>query len=113
MTRQLHDLNKDLPKEKPTLNEIAAMPFPLSMVATRAFYDKDWHKPAPDGETPCKWKVSITYKTTSEEWFDCEVVAVCEADAIEAGEALFDKSSKYDDEIIETKVECVEGEDNA
>lgn len=105
---QLRDLEKALPSEKPSLLEIGAMPYPLSMVAMRRFYNKDWHKPEPDGKSLGKWKVTIEYTTRSTEYFDCEVEALCEADAEKLAEEKFDKNADYDDEIQETKVEFVE-----
>jgi hypothetical protein len=47
--------------EKPTLHEIAAMPFPASVDAMRRFYNKDWGKPVPDDGKLRAFKVRVDY----------------------------------------------------
>lgn len=65
---------------KPSLHEIAAMPFPHSQHAMRKFYNKDWEKPIGDGEM-CKWKVTIEYSYRAEGDETFEVMATCEEEA--------------------------------
>ena len=104
------DVEAELPKDKPPLHAIAGMPFPLSMVAMRKFYNKDWHKPEADGETPSKIRVMIEYSHRETDYWDCEVEALTEAEAKEKGEREFDKATTWqnDVEIGEITTEVVE-----
>lgn len=44
--------------ERPSLHDIAAMPFPASQSAMREHYDAQWHMPQPEpGEGPKKFRV--------------------------------------------------------
>lgn len=53
------------PPVKPTLHEIAAMPFPASQEAMRKHYNPDWHKDLPDGRrvfsVSVDWSVSGSF----------------------------------------------------
>ncbi|RZF64506.1 hypothetical protein EWE75_10030 [Sphingomonas populi] len=51
---------------QPTIQEIAAMPFPASREAVRRWLDPDWCRFGPDAE-PREVRVSIDYEVTSEE----------------------------------------------
>ncbi|WP_394662903.1 hypothetical protein [uncultured Sphingomonas sp.] len=75
---------------KPSLHEIAAMPFPASMLTMRKHYNRDWHKPEPDGEVRT-WKVKVNYSVRTEETKTYEVEAVTEEEANELAEDMFDK----------------------
>ena len=74
----------------PTLHEIAAMPFPASMLAMRKHYNSDWHKPEPDGGDARPWKVKISYSTRISETVSYSVEAASEDEAIAEAEKLFD-----------------------
>jgi hypothetical protein len=103
----LTDIAAALPKEKPPITEIAAMPFPASMVAMRRFYNKDWHKPEADGETPSKWSVEIVYSRREEDIFSADVEAITKEDAIAEAEAQFEKAYGFDPDV---KVEEITAE---
>lgn len=75
---------------KPSLHEIAAMPFPASMLTMRQHYNRDWHKPEPDGELRT-WKVKIAYSVRTAEHKTYEVEAVTEEEANDLAEDMFDK----------------------
>lgn len=107
--RLLRDIEGELPKEKPPLHAIAAMPFPLSMAAMRKFYDKDWRKPEHDGETHDKWKVRVHYSYREEETWIGEVDAACEEEAKEKAVSAFDTANGWldDCDIDDVEVEFV------
>lgn len=104
--RQLSEIEAALPKERPPLHDIAAMPFPASMVAMRKFYNKDWHKPESDGESPGKWKVTVRYTERTESDWDVEVEAASQAEAEEKAEVEFDRVHKF----LDCDVEGVDAE---
>jgi len=59
---------------KPTLHEIAAMPFPQSIEAMRTHYQRDWAKPLPKSvEAKRKFRVEVEYEVS---YSDTETVEV-------------------------------------
>jgi hypothetical protein len=81
---------------RPTLQEIAAMPYPASEQAMRKHYDPDWHRFSGDGELRT-YKASVSYSyTVSKRWF-CEV----EASSKEEAESLVE--DRFDDECDDAK----------
>ncbi|MDF0489176.1 hypothetical protein PX554_13630 [Sphingomonas sp. H39-1-10] len=59
---------------RPTIQEIAAMPFPASREAVRRWLDPDWCRFDPDAE-PREVRVSIDYEITHEESLTVIVLA--------------------------------------
>lgn len=69
---------------KPTLHEIAAMPFPKSVEAMRAHYVKDWAKPIPEGiSEKRKFRVKVEYEVSYSDSETVEVEAWTTEDAEE------------------------------
>jgi hypothetical protein len=61
---------------KPTLHEIAAMPFPKSVEAMRKHYVRDWGKPIPEGVTKKrKFRVDVEYEVSYSDTQTVEVEA--------------------------------------
>lgn len=97
----------------PSLHEIAAMPFPASMLAMRKHYNKDWHKPEREfaGDTEiAQYRVEVSYSVRTEESVTYTVYAASLADAEEQAEKLFDNDRSIDsdaevDDVIAEKVD--------
>lgn len=67
---------------KPTLQEIADMPFPASAEAMRKYYVHDWGRPAPDGvDRKQTFRVEVEYSVSRIERSTLEI------EAFSAGEA--------------------------
>lgn len=75
-------------QEKPSLHDIAAMPYPRSVEAMRKHYNPQWGK-GKDGELQT-WKVRLEYSYRTDDVWTCEVQAVDEDDAIRIAEDEFD-----------------------
>jgi len=92
---------------KPTLHEIAAMPFPASRDAMRQHYNPHWGEAMPDrpaGAVDKQFYVTIEYTTMA---FDEEHVTVTAATAEEAEHIArkeFRDEHSADDEISEVSV---------
>ena len=72
--------------EKPTLQEIAAMPFPASIEAMRKYYQRDWAKPLPEGATEKrKFRVQVDYEASFTGTQSVEVEAWTEEEAEDIG----------------------------
>lgn len=95
--------------DKPTLHEIAAMPFPASMLAMRKHYNPDWHTDPPEGDRGIdrKWKVWITFEQRSQDEELIEVEAGSQDEAEELAMAKFEQSHDADDLILEAVAEEV------
>ena len=93
---------------RPSLHEIAAMPFPASQNAMRQFYDPKWGtEDASDGKRRFKVSAEYTY-TVSADWTDVvEAESVDEAKEI-AREEISDEAPGEDVEISAWKVEEIE-----
>lgn len=90
---------------KPTLKEIAAMPYPASVQAMRQHYNPMWGR-GKDGELQT-FKVTLDYAYRVSDVFECEVEAVDEEDAIEVANLRFDEdchdADEDDCEIVRSK----------
>ncbi len=73
---------------KPSLHEIAAMPYPASEKAIREHYDKHWHRYSNDELKP--FKVEIEYFVRTKEFWECEVEAADEDEAKKIAQDKFD-----------------------
>jgi hypothetical protein len=74
-------------QEKPTLHEIAAMPYSETIKAMRKHYVKDWGKPVPDGATEKqKFEVRVSYEARIVGSDIVEVEAWSEDEALELAE---------------------------
>lgn len=98
--------------EKPSLHEIAAMPYPASEKAMREFYDKNWGRYRKDGELS-KFKVEIEYSVRTTDYWECEVEAVDEEEAEKLARDKFDDADldcSWDefDDVNNVKVARVE-----
>lgn len=70
--------------DKPSLHEIAAMPYPASLQAMRKHYVHDWGKPVPEGVTAKqKFDVEVEYEVTERHRKTVEVEAWNEDEASE------------------------------
>lgn len=105
--KALSEIEANLPAEPPALHQIAAMPFPASMVAMRKFYNPNWHKPEPEEGEVGKWKVRISYSYREEETETLEVEAASQEEAESLAEAEFDKRHRWLDDV---KIDEVESE---
>lgn len=74
--------------EKPSLHEIAAMPFPSSQNAMRKYYNPQWGKPIPDGAEKQTYAVQIDFEVTLTDSRTVEVEAFTEEEAEELGSDL-------------------------
>lgn len=80
------------PAEKPSLADIAAMPFPASRDAMRAHYDPLWGKFMAEGDLR-SWKVTINYSVRSSESVSYNVEATSTEEAEALADELFDKDN--------------------
>jgi len=88
--------------EKPSLHEIAAMPYPASVMAMREHYNSGWGKPLPDEkyDEPRTFKVRIDYSFTTQGQRSYTVEALSEEEAEEMAVNEFDN-----DRQVETDAE--------
>ncbi len=76
-------------RDKPSLHEIAAMPYSETVKAMRQFYDPLWGFPHGDGSTQ-KYTVEVEYTYTCTDYETVEVEAENEEEAIElAGDEAY------------------------
>ena len=92
---------------KPSLHEIAAMPFPASMEAMRRHYNRDWHKPEPDGKTLITYEVTMGFCVPETRTYKVEAYSEEEAQAL--ADDMLDKdrtipSEAEDFEVVDVKV---------
>jgi hypothetical protein len=72
---------------KPTLHEIAAMPYSVGLAAMREHYDPLWGMVTPEGDDPkFRWKVRVYYSVRSVESRVVEVDAATEDEACDLAE---------------------------
>ena len=69
---------------KPTLHEIAAMPFSRTADAIRKHYDPAWGKNGEDGEPIKAWRVRFEWTVSGD--FDEVIEAATEEEALEEAE---------------------------
>lgn len=74
---------------KPTLHEIAAMPYPSSVRAMRKHYEPHWGKPVPEGGEKRLFEVTVEWSARGHETY--EVEAFTEDEAEDLAEIEFDK----------------------
>jgi hypothetical protein len=81
---------------KPSLQDIAAMPYPASLKAMREHYQPDWGKPLPEGatekrnfEVTVRWEARVRGSDTVEveAWSEAEAQVLAEEKVCEAVEA--------------------------
>jgi hypothetical protein len=96
---------------KPTLHEIAAMPFPASMLAMREHYNSEWGRPIPDGGELIKYKVTVNYSVRVRDSRTYTVEAYCEQDAERLSSELFDKDRTVEDDVDVEDLEIEEAQD--
>jgi hypothetical protein len=77
---------------KPSLHEIAAMPYPASLLAMREHYNHQWGRFDNEAELQT-WKCRIHYSYRTEDVFECEVEAATEDEAEKLAEDAFDRAS--------------------
>lgn len=83
---------------KPTLHEIAAMPFPASQNAMRENYNPHWGKPVPEGAGELKaYRVAVEYSYTAYETTFYDVEAYDESEAEDLAADVFDNDSSIED----------------
>lgn len=70
--------------DKPSLHEIAAMPFPLSREAMRQHYNPDWGRETSEDGQKRKFRVRAEYSVT--EYLDCTIEAFTKEEAREEAE---------------------------
>ena len=99
--------------DKPTLHEIAAMPWPASRNAMRKHYVHDWGVPIPDGVDRKKsFKVEVSFTVTEKRDEIVEVEAFSEEEAKELAQdkCAADHSGAWDIEFEDTRVKPGETE---
>ena len=81
-------------QSKPTIHEIAAMPYPASERAMREHYNPDWHKPIPESVTaPSEFTVDVEYSlcvtetVTVEAWTEEEALGKAAEEVAERAKA--------------------------
>jgi len=77
------------PEPKPSLHEIAAMPFPASTEAMRKYYNPEWGRPIPEGldkKRSFKVRVNYTYRVADDETVTVEAWTEEEAEELAAEE---------------------------
>lgn len=77
---------------KPSLQDIANMPFPASVKALRTHYDKYWGQ-FPNDVAPTEWEVTVRYSTLT---YDCKIYDIV-APTAEAAKALAEDKWKEED----------------
>jgi hypothetical protein len=98
--------------QKPSLHEIAAMPYPASEQAVREYYDPHWQRYS-NGETR-KFSVEVDYRYSGRDTWTCEVDAADEAEAKKMALDKFDSADldpQYGaevDDVMNVKVERAE-----
>ncbi|MFZ3484247.1 hypothetical protein [Sphingomonas sp. 3-13AW] len=98
--------------EKPTLHEIAAMPFPASVQAMRKFYNPNWGMPVPDDAGDLrKFKVRVEYTYTESDSRTYTVEATTKEQAETIAEGMFDKDITVEDDPELGDIEATEVED--
>lgn len=82
---------------KPSIHEIAAMPFPASVNAIREHYDPKWGKDVPDGPRKFRVRAEYTISGTIDEVIEAEdkdeaedIARECAADDAYAGHVELD-----------------------
>lgn len=66
---------------KPSLREIAEMPYPASLLAMRQHYNPEWGKPIPDGAKLRTFRVKVEYSYSVSERETVEVEAFTKEEA--------------------------------
>lgn len=97
--------------DKPTLHEIAAMPFPASRNAMRKHYVHDWGVPIPDGVDRKKsFKVEVSYTVTEkhDEIFEVEAFSEDEAKDLAQDKVADEHRHAYDIDFEDTRVKSGE-----
>lgn len=84
---------------KPSLHEIAAMPFPESLGALRRHYDRDWGSRVSD--EPESWTVHVDYTVTSRDSMSVTVNAHSVEEAKRFGSELVGELADGDDFEVE------------
>ena len=82
--------------ERPSLHEIAAMPFPASRNAMREHYNPHWGKEVPEDGQKRKFKVQVEYSIP--EYFEATIEAFSKDEARE--EALEDLPADAEIEVV-------------
>jgi len=85
------------PEPKPSLHEIAAMPFPASQTAMRKHYNPDWHKDIPEGKKV--FRVSVDWSLEGSFVEDIEAEDEEEAREIAEEMASDEASDRMDIEV--------------
>ena len=94
---------------RPSLRDIANMPFPASRDAMRKYYDQDWGKYHEDnGEVAIKYRVVIDYETVIEETEIIEVEAISPEMAEKIARDQFHEDHSSNDEIQFVSVKEIE-----
>lgn len=91
-------------QEKPSLHEIAAMPFPASMFEMRKHYNSAWGKPIPDDGQKRSYKVCVNYEVHSTETRMVTVEAFSEEEACELAENEVADDLDYDEEVTGSEI---------
>jgi len=95
--------------DKPTLHEIAAMPYSETIKAMREHYDPLYGFPTGNGEKS-KYTIQVEYTVTSTEFETVEVEASDEEEAIElAGDEAYRicRGLGEDFEVVDAKVKKI------
>lgn len=96
--------------EKPSLHEIAAMPFPASLNAMRKHYNPNWGKEVPEDGQKRKFKVEIEYAVIRAAEYTVEAFSEDEARQEAEDEFYFDHATPEGAEIESVQITRIEGE---
>lgn len=94
--------------EKPTIQEIAAMPFPASVEAMRKYYVHDWGRPVPDGvDRKQTFRVEVEYSVSRTEHsvLEIEAFSASEAEELASDKIVIQERFADDCEILNAVAE--------
>jgi hypothetical protein len=95
---------------KPSIQEVAAMPYPASVRAMREHYNPQWGKPVPEGKLR-RYSVEVDYSFRGRDTWSTEVNAHSREEAEELAGDAFDKADldlPWDAEVDDAKFDIAE-----
>jgi hypothetical protein len=92
---------------KPSIHEIAAMPFPASVNAMREHYNPNWGKDVPEDGQKRTYRVTVEWEARGSETYEVEAFSEDEAEDLAEAEFNADGSVPFDAEFDGCHVEEV------
>lgn len=91
--------------DKPSLHDIAAMPYPASVNAMRKHYNPEWGRPVPEGGERRTFEVELDIEYTGSDTHWIKVEAFTEEEAEELAQQELEDRRYYEDfEVMRAKV---------